>query len=196
MHSLKRTDALSTNAPRRAGAFKMRFNTCACPFLNARFFFFRSEKKLTRSGFKWGFGEGLLKDKFAFFEVYRNPIPKRRRLPAKRPFLKAKRALSKNPFKLDRVSLSTPDFCASKIFREVPSRVGGQRGVGMRRFFPSYYYRDLPVLRCATYQKGSTVLGDNFLLHVGPCLLPTPSQSYRLSEFIAEIPFFSKSLHL
>ena len=37
---------------------------------------------------KWGFGEGLLKDKFAFFEASKNPIPKRRkRLIAKRPFL-------------------------------------------------------------------------------------------------------------
>ena len=37
--------------------------------------------------FKWGFGEGLLKDKFAFFEAYKNPIPKRRKLLAKRLFL-------------------------------------------------------------------------------------------------------------
>ena len=37
--------------------------------------------------FKWGFGEGLLKDKFAFFEAYESPIPKRRKLLAKHPFL-------------------------------------------------------------------------------------------------------------
>ena len=37
--------------------------------------------------FKWGFGEGLWKDKFAFFEASKNPIPKRRKLPAKRLFL-------------------------------------------------------------------------------------------------------------
>ena len=37
--------------------------------------------------FKWGFGEGRLKDRFAFFEAYKNPIPKRRKLLAKRPFL-------------------------------------------------------------------------------------------------------------
>ena len=37
--------------------------------------------------FKWGFGEGGLKGKFAFFEAYKNPIPKRRKLLAKRPFL-------------------------------------------------------------------------------------------------------------
>ena len=37
--------------------------------------------------FKWGFGEGLLKDKFAFFEAYKSPIPERRKLLAKRPFL-------------------------------------------------------------------------------------------------------------
>ena len=37
--------------------------------------------------FKWGFGEGLLKDKFAFFEAYKIPIPKRRKLLAKPPFL-------------------------------------------------------------------------------------------------------------
>ena len=36
--------------------------------------------------FKWGFGEGLLKDKFALFEAYKNRIPKRRELLAKRPF--------------------------------------------------------------------------------------------------------------
>ena len=34
--------------------------------------------------FKWAFGEGLLKDKFIFFEASKNPIPKRRQL---RPFL-------------------------------------------------------------------------------------------------------------
>ena len=37
--------------------------------------------------FKWSFGEGLLKDKFAFFEASKNPIPKRRNLLATRPFL-------------------------------------------------------------------------------------------------------------
>ena len=36
---------------------------------------------------KWGFGEGLLKDKFAFCEDSKNPIPKRRTLLAKRLFL-------------------------------------------------------------------------------------------------------------
>ena len=40
--------------------------------------------------FKRGFGEGLLKDKFAFFKAYKNPIPKRRKLLAKRPFYKQK----------------------------------------------------------------------------------------------------------
>ena len=52
--------------------------------------------------FKWGFGEGLLKDKFAFFEASKSPTPKRRKLLAKRPFLQAKRALFKTPFELDR----------------------------------------------------------------------------------------------
>ena len=37
--------------------------------------------------FEWGFGEGLLKDKFAFCEAYKSPTPKRRKLLAKRPFL-------------------------------------------------------------------------------------------------------------
>ena len=37
--------------------------------------------------FKWGFGEGLLRDRFAFFEAYKSPTPKRRKLLAKRPFL-------------------------------------------------------------------------------------------------------------
>ena len=36
--------------------------------------------------FKWGFGEGLLKDTFAF-KAYKSPIPKRRKLLAKNPFL-------------------------------------------------------------------------------------------------------------
>ena len=56
-----------------------------------------------------GFGKGLLKDKFAFFEAYKNPIPKRRKLLAKRPLLQAKMALFKKPFKMDRVSFSTPE---------------------------------------------------------------------------------------
>ena len=43
--------------------------------------------------FKWGFGQGRLKDKFAFFEAYKSPTPKRRKLLAKRRF-------------------STPDFCS------------------------------------------------------------------------------------
>ena len=37
--------------------------------------------------FKWGFAEGLLKVQIAFFEAYKRPIPKRRSLLAKRPFL-------------------------------------------------------------------------------------------------------------
>ena len=41
--------------------------------------------------FKWGFGEGRLKDKFAFFEAYKNPISQRRKMLAKRPFLQAKK---------------------------------------------------------------------------------------------------------
>ena len=66
--------------------------------------------------FKWGFGEGLLKDKSALFEAYKNPIPKRRKLLAKRPFFfKAKGPCLKNPFKLDRVSFSTPDFDSPAI---------------------------------------------------------------------------------
>ena len=47
--------------------------------------------------FKWGFGEGLLKDKFAFFEASKRPILKRRKLLAKRPFFQAKKAPLKNP---------------------------------------------------------------------------------------------------
>ena len=37
--------------------------------------------------FEWGFGEGLLKDEYAFFEACRSPIPQRRKLLAKHPFL-------------------------------------------------------------------------------------------------------------
>ena len=74
-------------------------------------------QKLPRSGFKWGFGEGRLKDKVAFFEAYKEPIPKRRQLLATRPFLYEKRALLKNLFELDRVSFSTPDTLCSLIRR-------------------------------------------------------------------------------
>ena len=60
-----------------------------------------------------------MKDKFAFFEGYKNPVPKRRQLLAKRPFLYAKRALFKNPFKLAWVSFSTPD--SFRVFETVCS---------------------------------------------------------------------------
>ena len=60
-------------------------------------------------GFKGGFREGHLKDKFALLEASKNPIPKRRKLLAKRPFLQAKTALFETSFKLSRVSFSTPD---------------------------------------------------------------------------------------
>ena len=38
--------------------------------------------------FKWGFGEGLLQDKFDFFKASKSPIPKRRKLFAKTNFHK------------------------------------------------------------------------------------------------------------
>ena len=47
--------------------------------------------------FKWGFGEGLVKDKFVFFEASEDPIPKRRKLLTKRPFLYAKGPCLKPP---------------------------------------------------------------------------------------------------
>ena len=37
--------------------------------------------------FKWGFGEALSKDRFAYSEAYKNPIPKKRKPLAKRPCL-------------------------------------------------------------------------------------------------------------
>ena len=40
--------------------------------------------------FKWGFGEGLLEGKFAFFEASKNPIPKRRNPLAKPIFVSKK----------------------------------------------------------------------------------------------------------
>ena len=40
--------------------------------------------------FKWGFGEGVLNDKFAFFEAYINPIPKRTKLLATPIFISKK----------------------------------------------------------------------------------------------------------
>ena len=54
-------------------------------------------QKLTRSGLNGVFGEGLLKDKVAFFEASKNPIPKRRKLLAKRPFYKQKGPCLKRP---------------------------------------------------------------------------------------------------
>ena len=45
--------------------------------------------------FKWGFGEGLLKDNLAFFEAYKSPMPKRRKLLAKRPFISKKGPVKK-----------------------------------------------------------------------------------------------------
>ena len=75
---------------------------------------------------KWGFGEGLLKDKFAFFEAYKNPIPKRRKLLAKCPFFEGKRALFKTPFKLDRASFSAAEFA---FFIEIQFRPEVQEGV-------------------------------------------------------------------
>ena len=59
----------------------MRFQVC-CVF-GCSFW----ECKTDPVRFKWGFGEGLLKDKFACFEASKNPIPKRPKLLAKRPFL-------------------------------------------------------------------------------------------------------------
>ena len=60
-------------------------------------FFWIGSAKTDPVRFKWGFGEGLLKDKFAFFEAYKSPILKRRNLLAKRPFLKAKGPCLKTP---------------------------------------------------------------------------------------------------
>ena len=79
-------------------------------------------QELTRSRCKWGFGEGLLKDKFAFFETYKNPTPKRRKLLAKRPFLK-----------LDRVSFSTPESWEEKTWllnQEFSCKISSVLGVG------------------------------------------------------------------
>ena len=47
--------------------------------------------------FKRGFGEGRLKDKFAFFEACKNPIPKRRKLLAERAFFISKKGPVKKP---------------------------------------------------------------------------------------------------
>ena len=68
-----------------------------------------------------GFQRGLL-SKFASFEASKNPIPKRRKLLAKRPFLQANRALFEIPFKLDRVSFSTPELVASSFMFTVPTQ--------------------------------------------------------------------------
>ena len=47
--------------------------------------------------FKWGFGEGPLKDKFAFFEAYKSPIPKRSKLLENAHFYKQKGPCLKTP---------------------------------------------------------------------------------------------------
>ena len=47
--------------------------------------------------FKWSFGEGRLKKKFAFFEAPKNPIPKRRKLLANAHFYKQKGPCLKRP---------------------------------------------------------------------------------------------------
>ena len=48
-------------------------------------------QELTRSGLNGVSGEGLLKDKSAFFEPYKSPTSKRRKLFAKLPVFLAKR---------------------------------------------------------------------------------------------------------
>ena len=69
--------------------------------------------------FKRGFGEGLLKDKFAFFEASKNPIPKRRKLLAKRPFLKQKGPCLKSPLNwTGSVFHSSPYLCT--LYTETP----------------------------------------------------------------------------
>ena len=67
-------------------------------------------QKLTRSGLNEVSERDVWKTNWPFFEASQNPIPKRRKLLAKRPFLEAKRAVFQNPFKLDRVRVSTPDL--------------------------------------------------------------------------------------
>ena len=47
---------------------------------------------------KWGFGEGLLKDKSAFFEAYKSPIPLRRKsLRKKKAIFTSKKGPVKKP---------------------------------------------------------------------------------------------------
>ena len=52
-----------------------------------------------------------MKDKFAFFEAYKNPDVKEEKTACKTPIFIGKRALFETPFKLDRVGFSTPDVC-------------------------------------------------------------------------------------
>ena len=76
----------------RRGSKKTRFGQFSSllpvppPFQKRKCYIFGSAKT-DPVRFKWGFGEGRLKDKFPFFEAYKNPIPKRKKLLAKRPFL-------------------------------------------------------------------------------------------------------------
>ena len=85
-------------------------------------------QKLTRSGLNGVSERDFWKTNLA----YNHPMPKRRKLLAKRPCLQAKRFLFKNPFKLERVSFSTPE---SKI-QKFRKGVGGQKGLARRN--PSY----------------------------------------------------------
>ena len=59
---------------------------------------------------KWGFGEGLLKDKVAFKVLYL------RMESCKTPIFISKRALFKTPFKLDRVNCSPEAIMFCNIF--------------------------------------------------------------------------------
>ena len=80
------------------GVSDLRLRTCCG---QAHFF---GSAKTDPVRFKWGFGEVLLKDRFAF----KNLI--------KVLYLRGEnclRALFKNPFKLDRVSFSASDFSSS-----------------------------------------------------------------------------------
>ena len=60
--------------------------------------------------FKWGFEEGLLKDKFVFFRLIKVLHLRGEDCLQNAHFYKQKGALFKNPFKLDRVSFSAPDL--------------------------------------------------------------------------------------
>ena len=75
--------------------------------------------------FKWGFGKGLLKDKFAFLRLIKVLYLGGENCLQNAHFYKQKGPCFKTPFKLDRVSFSTPEIILRTfpVVRNFPLKV-------------------------------------------------------------------------